>query len=429
MATTDTHIGFHTVWGGQQPLVLSRGDRRRHVYIVGQTGTGKSTLFCNLLAQDIASGAGCALIDPHGDLAHAVLASVPRHRVDDVVVLDPSDVNRPVSVNPFYRVPKDERPLAAANITGIFEHIWDLGTHTPRLVYILRNVIAALLDAPDELRPTFISIPRVLVHAEYRRRVVASIEDSEVRRFFIDEYERWNERQRAEYIGSVQNKIGEFLANPFVRNIIGQWKPTIDFYDIMQSNKILIVRLAKGTLGEVPMKLLGSFVVSGLQQGALRRASLPEAERTDFHLHIDEFQNFTTSAATFESLLSEARKYGLTLTAGHQYLDQVPESVQAAVFGNVGTFIAFRVGPDDAVRLAKQIGEDYSRILVEQSRGEICGRITKDVEAGQAFMGMTIPQAYTRHGHTKNILHQSRMRYGIDRQRVEKDRARWLQSG
>lgn len=422
MAHNFVHIGQKEIWGGRSPLVISGADRRRHLYIIGQTGTGKSTLIKNIIAQDIEAGQGCALIDPHGDLAHEVLDVIPRNRVDDVVVLDPSDTDRPPGYNPFFRVPKDERSLVAANITSTFKHIWR-NSWGPRLEYILYNTVAAILDAPDELRPCFLSIPLVFVRRDYRDRIVSCIEDPRVRSFFEDEFSTWNERQLAENLSSVQNKIGQFLSNPFVRNILGQWKPSINITDIMASNKILIVRLSKGTLGEEPANLLGSLVATGFQQAAMRRAAIPEAERQDFHLHIDEFQNFTTDS--FASVLSEARKYGLTITAGNQFLDQLSDEVRSAVFGNVGGVISFRVSANDADVLAKEIGEYSPKTFRDLGIGEICVRLLNGGEVSAPCLGVT---GYSDcvHGNGKNVRHQSRMRYGTDRKKVEARIAAWL---
>jgi len=416
-------LGVRDNWGGQTPLLLSRTDRRQHLYLIGQTGVGKSSLIRHIVAQDIAAGEGCAVIDPHGDLADEVLDLVPRHRVDDVVYLDPSDIERPVGFNPFYRVQKDERALVAANITATFKHSWR-DSWGPRLEYILYNTVAALLDAPDHLRPSFLSIPLVLVRREYRDQVIKHIEDPRVLSFFVEEMNTWPERQLAEAISPVQNKIGQFLSNPFVRNMLGQWRPTIDLGEIMKTEKILVVRIPKGTLGEEPSNLFGSLIVSGFQHAAMQRVKIPERERSDFHLHIDEFQNFTTD--TFASILSESRKVSLTLLAAHQYVSQLPESISEAVFGNVGTMVAFRVSGSDADRLAKEMGTIPAHRFSSLQRGEICVRLARDGELDQTRIGVTIPHEIEKHGHGKNIKHQSRMRYGADRKKVEARIHRWL---
>ena len=417
------HIGRRQVWGGEVPLMLSRRDRRRHLYIIGQTATGKSTLMRNLVAQDIAAGAGCALIDPHGDLTLEVLDCIPGTRIDDTIVIDPSDSDHPVGFNPFYRVSRDERALVATNITATFKHIWR-DSWGPRLEYILFNTVAALLDAPDQLRPTFLAIPRVLVDAAYRDTVVRHIVDPRVRSFFVDEFAHWNDRQLEERLGSVQNKIGQFLANPFVRNIISQWKPSVDLHEVIADKRILVVRLSKGLVGEEPVNLLGSFIATGLQQAAMRRASTPEAERHDFHLHIDEFHNFTTDA--FASILSEARKYGLTLTIAHQYIAQLPPSIANAVFGNIGSLISLRVSSVDAERLSAEIGEFHPRIFTELEMGEICARVLQGHASSLTSRGRTLPNLAPQIGKGATVLSQSRQRYGRSRKQVEQKISYWL---
>lgn len=404
-------------------MQLLRSDRRRHLYIVGQTATGKSTLFRNLIGQDIEVGAGCALIDPHGDLALEVLASVPTHRTDDVVVIDPSDIENPVGFNPMYRVAADERALVAANLTSTFKHIWR-DSWGPRLEYILFNTIAALLEAPDQLRPTFLSIPRVLVQRDYREAVVRNVSDPRVRSFFVDEFAKWNDRQLEERLGSVQNKIGQFLSNPSVRNIFGQWKPSIQLDEVLRENRILVVRLAKGLVGEEPANLLGSFIATGLEQAAMRRADLPEHERPDFHLHIDEFHNFTTDA--FAGMLSEARKYGLTITCGNQYLAQLTPEVSNAVFGNVGSIVSFRVSAGDAERLSEEIGEFHPRIFRDLERGEVCARLLQGDVGALVCQGRTLPGEVIDEQKQRNILQQSRMRYAKKRADVEGRIGKWF---
>lgn len=420
------HIGQRRVWGGEVPLQLCRRDRRRHLYIIGQTATGKSTLLKNIVAQDMAAGAGCALIDPHGDLALEAMDYVPPRRIDDVVVIDPSDIEHPVGFNPLYRVPKDERALVAANLTATFKHIWR-DSWGPRLEYILYNTIAALLDAPDPLRATFVSIPRVLVERDYREAVVRHIEDPRVRSFFVDEFAHWNDRQLEERLGSVQNKIGQFLSNPFVRNIFGQWNPSVSLREVMGQGRILIVRLSKGLVGEEPANLLGSFVATGLQHAGMRRADLPEHARPDFHMVLDEFHNFSTDA--FAGVLSEARKYGLTLTIGHQYVAQLRPEVADAVFGNVGNIVAFRVSSTDAERLAAEVGEFHPRIFRDLEVGEIVGRVLQGAGGALTCQARTAPGAFTRYGRGEVVQAQSRQRYGRRRGQVERNIGRWARDG
>ena len=422
MATGDLHIGNRLIWGHQFPFGISAADRRRHLYVIGQTGTGKSTLLRNLIAQDMEAGEGLALIDPHGDLALEVLDLVPSHRIDDVLILDPSDLAHVVGFNPLYRVASDEHSLVANNTVAAFRHVW-ADSWGPRLEYILYNSVAALLGAPDALRPSFLAIPRLLVDPVYRKRVLAGVSDARVLSFFRDEFDHWPERQLAEALSPVQNKIGQVISSPAVRNVISQWRPSLDLNIVMRKRQILIVRLPKGKLGEDPANLLGSLVVAGLLQAAMRREG--SADRTPFHLYIDEFQNFTTAA--FASILSEARKYALTLTIGHQYLSQVLPSVRDAVLGNVGNMIAFRVGADDAEVMAHEFGDFSAGAFRDLTRGEVITRLTTDATIAQAFRGR-VEDSTKPQGTQGRVLAKSRRAYTTKRAMVEGNIAKWLRS-
>ena len=417
------HIGQRQVWGGEQPLRLWRGARRRHLYIIGQTMTGKSTLMRSLLAQDIQAGHGCALIDPHGDLALEVMDVVPRKRIRDVIVMDPSDRKYPVGFNPLYKVPREERDAVAENLTATFAHLWR-DSWGPRLEYILLNTISALLDAPDKLRPTMVSIPLMFVNEAYREEVLRFVQNPQVRDYFDTEFSRWKGRHLDERLGPIQNKIGKFLTNTAVRNIFGQWKPSIDLDEIIAKKQILIVRLSKGLVGELTANMVGSFVATGLQHAAMRRATLPESKRPDFDLHIDEFHNFTTDS--FADILSEVRKYGLTLTIGHQYIDQMSDEVADAVFGNVGSIVSFRVSATDAERLAKEVGTYHPRIFGDLGVGEIVAKLVQQNNTSFSLRGRTEPEAVKVYGLRDGICHLSRDRYGRKRSVVEANLGKWV---
>lgn len=422
MANGNLHIGMRPVWGGAHEFGISAADRRRHLYVIGQTGTGKSTLLRNLISQDIAGGEGLALIDPHGDLALEVLDLVPPHRIDDVIFLDPSDLQHVIGFNPFYHVPPDEQPLVAANTVAAFRHVW-ADSWGPRLEYILYNAVAAILGAPDAMRPSFLAIPRLLVEREYRERVLAGVSDARVQSFFHQEFDSWGDRQMAEALSSVQNKIGQVISNPAVRNVISQWRPTLDLSVVMRKRQILIVRLPKGNLGADPANLLGSLLVTGLLQAAMRRETT--TDRTAFHLYIDEFQNFTTEA--FASILSEARKYALTLTIGHQYLSQLLPSVRDAVLGNVGNIISFRVGADDAEVMARECGDFSEEVFRDLMRGQVIARLTQETAVTQAFRGFVQDQGQS-FGTREKVLAKSRRTYTAPRAQVEGNIAKWLRS-
>ncbi|PLX33595.1 MAG: hypothetical protein C0605_16110 [Hyphomicrobiales bacterium] len=385
--------------------------------------TGKSTLMRSLMAQDILAGHGCALIDPHGDLALEVMEAVPSNHIRDVIVLDPSDLKYPVGFNPLYRVPKDERDAVAENLTATFAHLWR-DSWGPRLEYILLNTISALLDAPDNLRPTMVSIPLMLVNEEYRERVLRHVQNPQVREYFYTEFSRWKGRHLDDRLGPIQNKICKFLTNTAVRNIFGQWKPSIDLDEIVARKQILIVRLSKGLVGELTANMVGSFVATGFQHAAMRQAKLPEGERPDFDLHIDEFHNFTTDA--FADILSEARKYGLTLTIGHQYIDQMAEEVADAVFGNVGSIVSFRVSARDAERLAKEVGTYHPRIFGDLGVGEVVAKLLKQNNTSYSMRGRTEPDAVKIYGRSDSIRRLSRDRYGRKRSVVKKNISRWI---
>ena len=420
MATGDLHIGNRSIWGQTFPFGISAANRRRHLYVIGQTGTGKSTLLRSLMAQDMAAGQGLALIDPHGDLALDVLDLVPPHRIDDVVFLDPSDLDHVVGFNPFYRVEPDEQALVASNLVAAFRHVW-ADSWGPRLEYILYNAVAALLAAPDPLRPTFLAIPRLLVDPDYRRRVLMGVTDPRVQSFFRDEFDHWGERQLAEALSPVQNKIGQVISNPAVRNVLSQWHPRFDLDDAMQTRKILIVRLPKGTLGADPANLLGSLLVAGLLQAAMRRAD--PTTRVPFHLYIDEFQNFTTDA--FASILSEARKFAFTLTIGHQYLGQLTLPIRDAVLGNVGNIVAFRVGADDAEVLSHELGDFIAPVFRDLTRGEVIVRLTEDTNVTQAFRG-AVDSPGGSLGTRPRAIAKSQRAHTRPRGDVEANIARWL---
>lgn len=421
MAPGDLHIGTRLVWGEQHPFGISAQNRRRHVYVIGQTGTGKSTLLTQMIAQDMDAGQGLCLIDPHGDLVDDVLDLVPPWRIDDVVLLNPTDPDRVVGWNPFYHVPEAERALVASNMVAAFRHVWG-DSWGPRLEYILFNAVAALLDAPDHCRATFLAVARLLVDGVYRARVLAHVRDPRVVSFFRDEFDRWPERQLAEALGPVQNKIGQVIAHPQVRATLCQWRPSFDLDEILARKRILLMRLPKGEIGADPANLMGSLLVAGLLQATMRRAP---AARVPFHLYIDEFQNFTTDA--FASILSESRKYALTLTVGHQYLDQLLPSVRSAVLGNVGSLIVFRVGAGDAEALADELGEISAQALRDLRRGEVYVRLSEETAVSQAFRGMT-PAPPERRGTRATVLMQSGRRYGSPRAKIEKRISTWLSS-
>lgn len=342
--------------GSRVPFGIKAKDRQRHVYVIGKTGMGKSTLLENMAVQDIQNGEGVAFIDPHGSTAETLLDYVPEERVNDVLYFAPFDMEHPVSFNLMEDVGPDRRHLVVSGLMSVFEKIW-VDAWSARMAYILQNTLMALLEYPGS---TLLGVNRMLSDKEYRKKVVDNITDPGVRAFWVDEFAKYNERYMQEAGDAIKNKIGQFTANPLIRNIVGQPTSSFDIRTIMDERKILIMNLSKGLVGETNANLLGSMLTTRIYLAAMSRADLPqEAMRTmpNFYFYVDEFQSFAN--ATFANILSEARKYHLNLTIAHQYIEQMEEEVRNAVFGNVGTTITFRVGPFDAEVLEQIFGPTF----------------------------------------------------------------------
>ena len=415
----DPVIGLSTE---QVPFGLSVADRRRHVYVIGKTGSGKSTLLRNLIVQDI--GSGLMLLDPHGDLAEELLDYIPSRRTEDVIYVAPADLSHPVGLNLLEQVPADDRPLVAASIVATFKHLWR-DSWGPRLEYVIYNTIAALLDYPPSRGGvSLLGVPRMFTDPEYRERVVREIQDPRTRAFWTQEFANYPERFAAEVVSPIQNKVGALLAAPAVRNMLGQATSTLRIAEAMDNRRIVIANLSKGRLGEAATNLIGSLLVTAVQLAAMRRTAIPEEERVDFVAYLDEFHNFTTDA--FASILAEARKYHLSLVMGHQYLAQVSEPVRAAVFGNVGTLIAFQVGHDDAEELAGEFAPYVPNSLTGLYRGEVCVRTVMGGMTGEPFFGKTIREVGWGYASREKVIGQSRRRYACRREEVEAAIGRWM---
>ncbi len=342
-------------------------------------------------------GTASALIDPHGDLAEELLDCIPPHRADDLVYFNPGDLDFPIGLNLIANVAPDDRHLVASGIVGAFKSIWR-DSWGPRLEYILYNAIAALLDCPNT---SLLGVNRMLTDADYRRRIVAKVRDPFVRAFWTDEYEQYDTRFQREAIAPIQNKLGQFLLNPVVRNILGQVRTKVSIPFMMNTGRIFIANLSKGKLGADKANLLGSLLTTQFQLGAMARVNQPENERRDFFLFLDEFHNFTTDA--FTSILSEARKYRLCLALAHQYIEQVPLPVRSAVFGNVGSLISFRVGNADAEVLQREFGKTYAlETFVGLDRFEVIARLSDDGQTREAFRAQTLPPSSTTSADVKN---------------------------
>jgi len=403
-------------------LSLSQPDRRRHMYVVGQTGSGKSTLLNNCILQDVLSGRGLAFIDPHGDSAALIIDSIPKSRVRDVVYLNPSDIDFPLAFNPLRGIPDHLKATATANLIAAFRSIWR-DFWGPRMEHVLSNTIAALMDYPDNLGISLLAIPKMLTDDRFRRRVLRHVSDPVVDAFWKEEFATYNDRFRAEIISPILNKIAAFARNPAMRNILGQSKNTFDLSYIMDNRKILVVNLSKGVLGEDMTNLLGSLLVCAIQQEVLKRAIIPEPERVDFSLYIDEFQNFTTDA--FDSIVSEARKYRLSLCIAHQYLDQLSDKVRKAILGNVGNLVMFTLGGGDAESLAIESKPFNAQTLREQARGDMLVRYIEDgiSKEPERLSGIVLER---RTGSRQAVINNSRTRFGRPKAKVEQKINRWL---
>lgn len=413
-------IGIQNNGHTTAPVHLSVSDRRAHLHIVGKTGTGKSTLLRNLLLQDIEAGRGLALIDPHGDLALSLLDAIPKNRVRDVVYLDAGDTAFPVAWNLLKS--DGDNALIASGIVSAFKAIWR-DSWGPRLEYILYAAVATLLECENT---SLLGVSRILSDRAYRAWAVKQLRDPGLKLFWQNEFERFDERQRAEIVSPVQNKVGQLLLAPHVRNIFGQVKSRVSAKFVMENDRVLIVNLAKGHIGEDKANLLGALIVAQFEQAALARAKLSEETRRDFALYVDEFQNFSTDR--FASILSEARKYRLSLTVAHQYLDQLSEPLQAAVFGNVGSLIAFRCGERDARVLSTELGSTYrADALTSLPNYEAIAQLLEQGEQLQALRVRTLPSVPTRRKQARSIIRNSRARFGVPKPVVEAKLARWLQ--
>ena len=337
---------------------VKRKDRRQHVYVVGKTGTGKTTLLHNMMIQDIANGEGMCVVDPHGELVESLLSKIPAERLNDVIYFNPADADYSIGFNVLELPDPKYKHLVASGLMGIFTKIW-AGTWSARMEYILNNCVLALLDTPGS---TLLGITRILVDKDYRQQIIANLKDPVVKSFWVNEYEEWRDQFRNEAIAPIQNKVGQFLSTALIRNIVGQSKSTIDIFDIMNTGKIFLVNVSKGRIGEDNSALLGAMIITKLQLSAMERVRVPEDERVDFFLYVDEFQNFATDS--FANILSEARKYRLNLTLAHQYIGQLvtdtSTKVRDAVFGNVGTMIMFRVGASDAEFLENEFDPEVT---------------------------------------------------------------------
>ncbi|HEY4258309.1 MAG TPA: type IV secretion system DNA-binding domain-containing protein [Candidatus Udaeobacter sp.] len=417
----DIILGMREQWGQEAPFGLRPHDRRQHLYTVGKSGTGKTTLLRNLILQDIAAGRGVGVIDPHGDLADEILDLIPRNRIEDVVYFNPADIEYPIGLNLLGQTPPERRHLVASGIVSAFKSIWG-EFFGPRMEYILYAAVAALLECENV---SLLGLQRMLSDARYRAWVVKQVKDPVVRSFWEDEFERYDKKFMQEAIAPIQNKVGQLLMSPHARNILGQVRSRIDARFMMDNGRIFIADLSKGKLGADKSSLIGASLVTQFQLAAMSRADVPEAERRDFFLYVDEFQSFATDS--FVSILSEARKYRLCLTLSHQYTDQVRPEIRDAVFGNVGSMVAFRVGRRDAELLEREFGGEYTaQQFVDLENHRVYAKVLTDGRHGNSFPARTLPASGGRRGNRDKVVRRSRERYGLPRGTIEDRIRRWL---
>jgi len=407
-------------------------DRRRHMYIIGKTGMGKTVLLENMAIQDIQAGKGVAIVDPHGEFAEKMLDFVPSDRVNDVIYINPADIDHPISFNVMEKVAPELRHLVASGLMGVFKKIW-YDMWSARMEYITYNTVLALFEYPGT---TLLSVNRMLADKDYRQKIVEKITDPTVKAFWINEFAKYPDRFREESVAAIQNKIGQFISTPLIRNIVGQVKSSFDMRQIMDEGKILIVNLAKGKIGEDASNLLGALIITKLQLAAMSRVDVPEEVRRDFYLYVDEFQNFATEA--FATILSEARKYRLCLTLTHQYIAQLDSmtdkgkstKVRDAVFGNVGTLVTFRVGAADAEFLEKEFVPEFTiDDLVNLDKYNIYLKLMIDGAASRAFSATTLPPLpKPEKSYHEKIIKVSRERYTMPREDIENKLAKWSEA-
>jgi len=413
-----TPIGKTNFRWSQMSFGMKPDDRRRHMYIIGKTGMGKSVLLENMIMDDIKKWRWVAVIDPHGDLAEGIIGLIPKNRTNHTIIFDPSDKDWPIAFNMLEDVAPDHRAFIASGLVGIFKRIFG-ESWGPRLEHTLRNTVLALMEYPNT---TLVSIPLMLTSEVYRWKVIKKITDPVVKKFWTHEYGKLTPQQRNETAGPILNKVGQFLSSPILRNVLGQPKNSFSLRWAMDNKKIIVINLSKGKIGEDASGLLGAMMVTKFQLDAMSRADIGESERKDFYLYVDEFQNFATDS--FSTILSEARKYKLNLVMANQYIDQMTENVRGAVFWNVGTLVSFQVWHSDAKILTDALAGDITEDdLTNQKKYTIYLKELIDGMPSPIFSAGTFPPHARDEEEFKEryekILQSSRQRYSKKRDIVE----------
>lgn len=408
-----------------ESIEIKTADRRQHLYVLGKTGTGKSTLIKNMAIQDIRNGAGVAVIDPHGDLVEDILNFIPKKRLENnqVIYLNPADIAYPAGLNILEVSQKQEKQLVASSLISVFRYLWR-DSWGPRTEYLLYNAVLALMDTPQS---TLLGVYRLLIDAAFRKQIIKRVKDPMVKMFWVEVFGNYDERFISEIVSPLQNKVGQLLTGSYLRNMVGQPQSTLNLRRAIDNKQIILANLSKGRIGEDRANLLGSILVTKLYLAAMERQNMPETERQDFYLYVDEFQNFTTDV--FPAMLSEARKYRLNLILAHQYLDQLPDSIQRSVFGNVGAWVVFRVGSADAQILEKEFFPyfDLEDMIKQKNYEVIYKKMVDGIAADPSFTKTPPPLA--RQGSEASreaVIRASRERFARRRDKVEERIERWF---